>query len=374
MLADPIAELRSPSGSLISVYVDRPSPGGMTALLTDLLRPLREAAEKKEKSVQKSVRADAERIHDYAEQLEADGAPAYAIFASDLDGLFTVEALAHTVPNVSSLGPRPYLRPLRAAPRALRAGVLVADRSQTRVLIASGGLVEEVSAPLIADIGKSNYGGFSGYEEHGVRGRADEVSTRMWREAAAILLEKHQQRRFDYLAIGGHGETVDEIGRTLHPYLGRLYRATFQASPQALSLHSIRVELGEQANEVQRQRETALAGRVCDVAWSDGLAGLGLNTVLSACNAQAVDTLVVAGEFKRPGYICNSCGFLVRMGDRCPVDGSTMFEVDDIVAAAMEATVGAGGRVRQISVSSCLDTHGVGALTRFPFQQDLMTV
>jgi len=119
----------------------------------------------------------------------------------------------------------------------------------------------------------------------------------------------------------------------------------------------------------QRQRETALAGRVCDVAWSDGLAVLGLNPVLSACNAQAVDTLVVAGEFKRPGSICNSCGFLARSGDRCPVDGSTMFEVEDIVAAAMEATVGAGGSVKQISVSSPLDTHGVGALTRFPFQQ-----
>jgi len=82
----------------------------------------------------------------------------------------------------------------------------------------------------------------------------------------------------------------------------------------------------------------------------------------------------VAGEFQRPGYICNLCGFLARTGDRCPVDASTMFEVEDIVAAAMEATVGAGGSVRQISVSSCLDTHGAGALTRFPFQQALMVV
>ncbi|MGH8871941.1 MAG: hypothetical protein ACRDWS_08205 [Acidimicrobiia bacterium] len=368
MLADPIAELRSPFGSLISVYVDRPSPGGMTALLTDLLRPVREAAETKDRSVQKSVRSDAERIHDYAEQLEADGAPAYAIFASDLDGLFTVEALAYPVTNVSSLGPRPYLRPLRAAPRALRAGVLVADRSQARVFVTSGDLVEEVGGPLIADIGKSNYGGFSGYEEHSVRGRADEVSTRMWREATAILLQKHQQRPFDYLAIGGHGETVEEIGRALHPYLERLYRATFQASPHTLSLHSIRVELAEQAEEMRRQRESALAGRVCDTAWSDGLALLGLTPVLSACNAQAVDTMVVAGEFKRPGSICNSCGFLARSGDRCPVCGAAMFDVDDIVAAGMEATVAAGGRARQIVVSSPLDAYGIGALTRFPLQ------
>jgi hypothetical protein len=43
-----------------------------------------------------------------------------------------------------------------------------------------------------------------------------------------------------------------------------------------------------------------------------------------------------------------------------------MFQVDDIVAAAMEATVAAGGRTHQIVVSSPLDAHGIGALTRFP--------
>ena len=121
MLADPIAELRSPSGSLISVYLGRPSPGGMTALLTDLLRPVRGGGGEQGSVGAKSVRADSERIHDQAELLEVDAAPAYAIFASDLDGLFTLESLGHHVPNVSSLGPRPYLRPLRAAPKTLRA-------------------------------------------------------------------------------------------------------------------------------------------------------------------------------------------------------------------------------------------------------------
>jgi hypothetical protein len=373
VLADPIAELRSPSGSLISVYVSRPSPGGMGALLADLLRPVREAAGTKERTVQKSVRADAERIHAQAESLEADSAPAYAFFASDLDRIFTVESLAHPVPNVSFLGPRPYLRPLRAAPRAFRVGMLVADRSQARVFVASGDLVDEVSAPLLADIGKSNFGGFSGYEEHTVRSRADEVSTRMWRDAAAILLEKHQHSPFDYLAIGGHGETIEEIGRNLHPYLERLQRVTFQAGPQTLSLHSVRVELADRAKEVRGNRESALAGQLCDAAWGDGLAVLGLSPVLSACNAQAVDTLVVAGEFRRPGSICNSCGFLIRSGDRCPICSSVMFEVEDIVAAAMEATVDAGGRTQQILVSSPLDTHGVGALTRFPCSSEIMT-
>jgi peptide chain release factor subunit 1 len=246
--------------------------------------------------------------------------------------------------------------------------VLVADRSMARVFVASGDLVEEVGEPFIADIGKSNYGGFSGYEEHGVRARADEVSTRIWRDAGSLLLERHLDRPFDYLAIGGHEETVDEIGRTLHPYLDRLYRSSFIASPSTLTEASLRAELADQADEVRRQRQSALAGRVCDTAWSNGPAVLGLSSCLSACNALAVDTLVVAGEFTRPGSICNSCGFLARTGEVCPICEATLFEVEDVVAAAMEAAVFAGGGVQQVVVASPIDSHGVGALTRFPLQ------
>lgn len=365
VLADPIADLRSPSGALISLYLDRPSPGGMAALLTDLLRPVRDAAAGRGRAVEKSVRADAERIRSRADQLEADGAPAYVFFASDLDGIFTLEALSHPVPDVSWLGPRPYLRPLRAAPRPLRAGVIVADRARTRVFTASDDLVEEISPPLQADLGKPNYGGFAGYEEQGARSRAEVESSRMWREAAAVLLDRHLSRPFDYLSIGGHEESIEEVARNLHPYLSRLYRTSFVANPQTLTVPALRAQLTEHAAEVRRYRQEALAGRVCDTAWSDGLAVLGLAPTLAAANAQAVDTLVVAGEFAKPGALCDACGFLARSGSECPLCGAAMFEVGDVVAAAMESVISGGGRVQQIQVPSPLDVAGVGALTRF---------
>ncbi|MGH8913815.1 MAG: hypothetical protein ACRDZM_04775 [Acidimicrobiia bacterium] len=340
----------------------------MAALLTDLLKPIREAAEHRDRAVQKSAKADAERIHGVAERLESDAAPAYAVFASDLDGIFELEALTHPVRNVSALGPRPYLRPLRAAPRTFRAGVLVADRTLARVFVVSGDLVDEIGEPFRADIGKPNYGGFAGYDEHVVRARADVTSARMWRDAGQVLLERHQRQPFDYLAIGGHDETIDEIARTLHPYLDRLHRVAFVVNPNTLSLASIRAQLAEQAEAVRRQRDAEMASRVCDIALSDGLAVLGLTPTLAGCTAQAVDTLVVAGEFTLPGVICNSCGFLSRTGEICPVCGATMFDVDDVVAAAMESAISAGGNVHQVAVASQLDSHGVGALTRFPFQ------
>jgi peptide chain release factor subunit 1 len=366
LLADPIAGLRSGAGALITVYVDRPTPGGMSALLTDLLKPVRQHAEGMARLVRKSVRTDTERIKDLAGRLEADGAPGYAIFASDLDDVFVLESLAHAVPSVSSLGPRPYLRPLRAAPRAMRAGVIVADRALTRLFVANDGMIDEIQPPLRAEIGKPNYGGFGGYDEPSVRAHADEESARMWRDGGGRLLESHLERGFDFLAIGAHEEASEEIARHLHPYLTRLHRATFIANPSTLTAVSLRAQLAELSLEIRRERQAALAGRVCDLAWSGGLAVLGVASTLKACNAQAVEAMVVAGSFSRPGVICNACGKLDRTGDTCPVCGASLFQVEDVVAAAMDATVAAGGSVHQLEVASTLDVEGVGALIRFP--------
>ena len=366
MEGDRIADLRSRNGSLISVYASRPSPGGFGALLSDLVKPIRERSESLDRRVQKSVRADTARIHDLADQLEMDAAPSYAIFASEIDDMFVLEPLGHPAPNISTIGPRPYLRPLRAGPRAVRSGIIVADHANARTFVGMEGIVDEISSPLDADIGNRSWGGFSGYEEHTVRARADEVTSKLWREAGERLLDRHARRPFDYLAIGSHEEIIEEIARTLHPYLARLQRASFVASPQTISLPTLRSEVASMDKEMRRHRQRALAGRVCDTAWSGGNAVLGLTDVINAANVQAIDTLVVAGPFNRPGAICDACGHLTRNGETCPVCSSSLFAVDDIVAAVMESTVSAGGKVYQIDVASPLDREGVGALTRFP--------
>ena len=363
--ADPIAGLRSSAGSLISLYAGRPSPGGFGALLSDLVKAVRQKSESLDRAVQKSVRSDSDRIQALAPKLEEEFAPAYAIFASSLDDVFVLEPLTHPAPNVSVLGPRPYLRPLRAAPRSLRSGVLVADRALARTFIGFAGMVDEIGPPFTADIGKANFGGFSGYQEHTVRARAEEESARMWREAGALLLRAHQEDAFDYLAIGAHEETHEDIARTLHPYLARLPRSVFVANPQEVAETALRDSINSLDVEVRRKRQAALAGRVCDTAWSGGSAVVGLTATLEASNTGAIDTLVVAGRFSRSGVICGNCGHLARDGVTCQVCEHHMFEVDDIVASLMEATVANGGAVHQIDVPSALDPRGIGAMTRF---------
>ena len=293
--------MKSPHGSLISLYASRPSPGGFAALLAGLLRPVKEAAAGASRTVEMSVRADAEKIRGLAERFEAESAPGYAVFASDADGLFSVEALSYEAGDVARLGHRPYLRPLRASPRDLRAGFLVADRLAARTFVVAGGVVDEIGSTLEMEPVKRDYGGFEGYAEPAARQRAEENAQRLWKEAGQRLMEAHQQRPLDYVAIGGQLDIVEGVARSLHPYLSSLPKVTFPAVPGSVTESALRAEAAGFDVEVRQNRHAALAGRVCDTVWSGGMAVLGLAPCLAAANAQAVETLVPAGDLARPG-------------------------------------------------------------------------
>ena len=283
MTGDRIADLRSTDGALISVYATRPGPGGFSALLSELVKPLRDRASVLPRQVEKGVLSDMEKIKGLSERLEFDSAPAYAVFASSMQGIFVLEPLGGEVPNVATMGPRPYMRPLRAMPRALRSGVLVADNQVARTFVAVAGHIEEIGGVVEADVESRSWGGFGGYDEHGVRLRAMEAAMRTWKTAGERLMERHLGMSFDYLAIGARPELTDEIASNLHPYLARLPRVTFAASPQSINEPLLRAELATADAQVRRQRHEAAAGRVCDTAWSGGNAVLGLGQRHRCC-------------------------------------------------------------------------------------------
>ncbi len=365
MVADPIAELRSPEGALISMYMERPSPGGFSALISDLGREVRDAARTRDRAVQKSVDADIQRIRGEAERFELEAVPAYAVFASSVNAIYQIKPLAHPVPSNSTLGSRPYLRPLRAEPRPSRTAILVADRAEARVFVGYEGSIAEVGPPLNVDAGKANYGGFAGYEEHTVRGRADEVAARLWREAGQRLFESHQEVPFDSIVIGCHDEAVDDIRNQLHPYLRALPHGAFAVSPSEVSIQRLRHQVHEQNRSIREEREMALVSTLIEGASRGTGAVVGVADTLRMGNVQGIADLVVAGSFSRPGVMCPSCGFLAREGTVCDVCEDGLHEVADVVAALIDATVEAGGLVHQVVIGSVLDRDGVGALTRF---------
>lgn len=358
-MIDPIAKLRSATGSLLSVYVNR-RPPATRAALSQLLKDLRHSTDD-----DRSTRTDISRILDMAPEIERSGAPATAIFASHRDGIFEVLPLAHTVDEVAAIGPRPHLRPLRAEPRPLRVGVLVADAGHARTYLANGGGLREIGQALTADRGKENFGGFAGYEEQRIRARAEEVSAAMWRQAGRRLLDEHRDQPLELLLLVGREEDFDSIAAALHPYLQELSQARVRADIRTLTAAELVDHVSREMEKDRTRRHEELTAHLLAEAGRDGAAVLGVAPVLDACNAHAVEHLVVAGPFAKPGFLCDGCGHLSRAEDECPVCRQATFPISDILSAAMDATVEAGGKVDVVTVASPLDAAGAGALLRF---------
>lgn len=362
-MIDPIAKLHSPNGTLLSIFVNRRAPA-TRAVLVDLLKAIR-SEERQDRAAEKSIRFDCDRIIDSAARIDTETAPAVALFASHDDGIFEYLPLSATVEDTAVVGPRPLLRPLRAQPRPMRVGVIIADGARARTYVFAGGDLHDLGDELEVDPGKDNYAGFAGYEEHRIRSRADELANKLWRQAGRRLLDVHQDQALELVVIGSHEEFFDLIAAQMHAYLQDLPQGRIVVDPHTLT----HAELSDMiSGEIDRARvayEERLLERVIGEVDAGGQAVAGLAPLLEAANAHAIDHMVVAGPYAKPGVQCDQCGWLGRTGTSCPVCGSPLFDVADVVAAAMEATVEAGGRVTIVSVASRLDAQGVAALTRF---------
>lgn len=360
-----LARLHSQHGSLISVYLNRP-PGASAAAITDALKPLRSDLFSRSRAVTMSVRADLDRIAGLAPKIETISAPAFAIFASEADDIFELLALPQEVWEHTSVGWRPYLRPLRALPEQLRAGVVVAERSRALLYVADDGDLAALGDPIVTDLGKGNFGGFKGYAEQRSRAHADEESARIFREAASRLLEEHQRSPFDFISVGGHQESVDEIAGHLHPYLRALPVHEFIVDLHTLTSPELSHRVAALAERVRAARDEEAVRTVLEAVHTEAPSARGTVDVLRAATARAISLLVVAGTFSKPGVRCFDCGWMARSGSSCPVCGRPPEQVDDVVAEAIESVVASGGEARQVSVASPLDADGVAAALRFP--------
>lgn len=358
-----LREIRSPEGSIISLYVNRPV-GGASAALADLLKPLRAAADALPRGTAKLVHRECDRIQGLVPKIDASIAPAHVIVDA-IGGPFVHEPLDQSIWETAHLGPHPYLRPLRAIPEPIRTLIAVADRRRTRVYIAENGAVEPAGPVIEADLGKTNFGGFSGYEEYGTRRRSEQETTRMLKRAAALLLDLFRDERADALLIGGHQETLDELTPFLHSYLQALPMGRAVMDPHTLTLPILRQRADELAVEVRGERDEKAGAAVVE-AVERGSGTAGTAPVLEAANSRAIETLVVSGRFEKPGVVCGGCGWMARTGTECPVCGSAASDVDDVIGYLVEAVLDAGGTARHLGRAGPVDRHGVAASLRFP--------
>jgi len=372
MPVDRIRQFTSYTFPVLSVYVNRVGTPrdrtSMGATVTELLRPIREVAESGELSHEAamSLRSDVKDVQALADRIEADPAPAVAVFSCHGADWLEYVSLNRRVWDVAQIGIRPYLRPLRAAETEFRSVAVIFEPRRSVVFVKTSNEFWEYGEVLEEAVRKSNYGGFGGYEERGVRSHADAVVQRHFKETADLVFRLYQEEGFDFLFVGGHQEAIDEGSRLLHPYVKGRLAGSFVIDTHTMTPALIREQMVELERAAVVGLEAARVQELLDIAGAGGQAVLGIVDVLAAVNSRAIDRLIVSGNFAKEGAVCESCGWLSRNGTSCPVWGSGTRPTDDLVGEIIEATIDESGEVLQVSIASALDQQAIGAVLRFP--------
>jgi peptide subunit release factor 1 (eRF1) len=155
------------------------------------------------------------------------------------------------------------------------------------------------------------------------------------------------------------------IESLLHPYLRERL-----CEPIDVSIHAGVGEVRDAAMKVEvaveRKKEASLIARLRDAIGSGNRGVAGLNATLHSLAERRVEILFVSVGYRESGWRCERCGYLCHKGPRCPVDGSQMVRVDDIVEEAVDVALGQSCKVEVCSDNADLDVMGrIGALLRY---------
>ncbi|NNK91068.1 MAG: hypothetical protein HKO87_01425, partial [Acidimicrobiia bacterium] len=229
-----------------------------------------------------------------------------------------------------------------------------------------GGELESWEEMAEEEIRKSNYGGFSGYEEHKNRNRADEVAGKFFKIVAGRLHDLLKENDFDLLLLGGPRQHVDGLHAAIHPDLDQRLAGTFTVDPATTTPANVAEYCEELAAAHDQGHEEALVERLFDTARSGGLAVLGLHRVLEAANQKAVDRVIIQAGRTSPGNQCSACSWLVDHDvASCPACGEDMRKVPDLLDALSDVVRASGGSVSNVLAETPLAEDEVGALLRY---------
>jgi peptide chain release factor subunit 1 len=317
------------------------------------------------KAAQQSVEQDLTRIVEHVRRgLRRSHVRGLAAFSCTAHGLWTVVELGVPVRNRVVVNHTPYVRELEAVlARRQRFALLLADRQRTRILLFEfDALVEKTE--LIDQLPRHE-------DDRGeltrdqVAGQAAAAAHRHLRRAAHVAFQVFRDDGFDHLVIGAPDEIAGALERELHPYLRERIVGRTSLPVGASDEEIVQAALASEA-DVERAREVVLVQRLRDGLGAGKGAVAGLEPVLGALVARRVDTLLLSQEYEAPGWRCRSCSFVAALGRTCPVCGSAMDRVDDVVEEAVEEALAQSCRVTVCADNADLDVLGrIGALLRY---------
>ena len=363
-----------PSGfPVLSVYLDVPADLGdlrsVAARAKAALRPVRDQMEsgRFDESGARSLRADIDRVLDEAEKAAEYRGAAMALFLSDGAGLAEQVRLPGPVRDRAIADRAPYLGPLQAIlDHYHRYCAVVADRRISSIYRFAMGELEAWEVIGEEEVRKDNYGGFAGYEERGVRSRAEGVARRLFRSTADRLADLRRAGDFDLLMVGGNQANIDGVVGELAPEVRSSLAGTFIIDPGTASPSDVLGRCAAVAASFERDSAHAEVEALLDAVGSGDRGVLGLDRVMHAANQRAVARLILGAKSIEPGVACSECGWLGRVGSLCGFCGEGTVTIPDLFDTVAERVRADGGEVRYVLGETRLSEAQVGALLRFP--------
>jgi peptide chain release factor subunit 1 len=370
---DRLREFDSGGAPVVSVYLDVPKDLGdlrsVAARLKAALRPVRELAESAvlEDDAVRSIRADVDSAISAADRAAAHRGGSMALFLCNAAGLKEIVGLPGPVRDRAVADRGPYLGPMEAMlSHYRRYCAVVADRRTASIYRFSMGGMEAWEEIGEEEVRKENYGGFSGYEERGVRARAETVARRLYQAAAERIAALMREGEFDLLMIGGNQANVDgivdELAADVVPHLA----GTFTIDPGTASPSDVLARCSEVAREHESRTSAEAVTALLDTVGSGDRAVLGIDRVLQSANQRAIARLIVAATGIEPGVACVECGWLGRRGALCGYCGEATLPVPDLIDRIAERVRADGGEVLYVLGASAMGDVQAGAMLRYP--------
>lgn len=362
-----LAGFRSDGGPVVSCYLDvdgrrHVRSQDVEAELDHLLREVRG------QGAGSSVEPDLERISDYVRAgFDRSWTRGLAIFSCAAEGLWRVVPLPVSVSSRIVVNSTPAVGQLEALVQELeRIGVILVDRQRARMFVFHfGELVDrsELFEAIPRDydtIGERDTEGYDKAEHH-----VSELVTQHLRHAAEVAFEVFKQHHLDWLSVGAPDDLAPAFEQLLHPYLRERLTPRVDLTTAA-GLEEVRKEAIELEVRLERQREQRTVERLRGEIARGGRGVAGLEATLRALVERRAEVLVVSQGYEDTGWRCEECGHLCHVGPSCPVDGSQMVHVDDIVEEAVDAALAQSCRVDVCVGNADLDVLGrIGALLRY---------
>jgi peptide chain release factor subunit 1 len=343
-----LSEIEIPVGRVISAYLDLdPATFAIQPARDSAIRSLVDELGRRIDALEGDVshdeltglREDRDRIESFlTNDLDADGVHGVAIFACGPSGLWEVLRLPHAVDLEVAIDAAPRLEPLTRDSDAGAWAVVLVSRSHGRVLRGSTHRLVETLERNDDVHGQHTQGGWSQARyQRSVDREADS-------HVDALLETLHQayrRRRFDHLLFVTHDELWPAIERSLHPELAPLVVGRVEAEIEYASPDDVLQTARPEMERVEIERERELFARLAQGLGTGGRGAAGLQPTLDALLQARVETLLLLAGFSAPGTVCPRCGWMGADPEatRCPVDGEAVRRREDVVEAAIAATL-----------------------------------